>query len=82
MDSVFANVQNLPDGSPDFWKNKNMNDLYKFLNQWFYTLPTVSNGLDNIIQFSLLYYHNPCGLQFYQEGRMPYISEIAATDTL
>ncbi len=64
IDSMFLNVQPLPDGSQNFWKNKNINDLYSFLNKWFYTLPTVSNGLDNIIQFSLLYYHNPYGLQF------------------
>ncbi|HSZ32549.1 MAG TPA: phosphatidylserine decarboxylase [Puia sp.] len=67
MDSMFAHVQNLPDGSPNFWKNKNINDLYAFLDQWFYTLPTVSNGLDNIIKFSLLYYHNPYGLRFVNE---------------
>jgi phosphatidylserine decarboxylase len=64
IDSMFLNVQPLPDGSQNFWKNKNINDLYSFLNKWFYTLPSVSNGLDNIIQFSLLYYHNPYGLQF------------------
>ena len=64
IDSMFRYVQPLPDGSQNFWKNKNVNDLYTFLNKWFYTLPTVSNGLDNIIQFSLLYYHNPYGLQF------------------
>lgn len=40
--SMFANVQNLPDGSPNFWKNKNMNDMCVFLNVWFYKLPTVS----------------------------------------
>ena len=67
MDSVFANVQNLPDGSQNFWKGKNINDLYNFLNQWFYILPTESNGLDNIIQFSLLYYHNLYGLRFVNE---------------
>jgi phosphatidylserine decarboxylase len=63
-DSMFANVQSLPDGSTNFWKNKNMSDLYSFLNEWFRTLPTVSNGLDDIIKFSLLYYHNPYGLRF------------------
>ena len=67
IDSVFANVQPLPDGSQNFWKNKNINDLYSFLNKWFYTLPNVSNGLDNIIQFSLLYYHNPYGLRFVNQ---------------
>src|SRR4051812_28566139 len=64
MDSVFANVKNLQDGSPNFWKNRNMSDLYTFLNEWFYTLPTVANGLDNIMKFSQIYYHNPYGLKF------------------
>jgi len=66
-DSMFANVQKLPDSSENFWKNKNINDLYAFLNKWFYTLPVVSNGLDNITTFSLLYYHNPYGLKFVNE---------------
>jgi len=66
-DSMFANVQKLPDGSENFWKNKNIDDLYAFLNTWFYSLPAVSNGLDNIIKFSLLYYHNPYGLKFVNE---------------
>jgi hypothetical protein len=64
---MFANVQNLPDGSPKFWKNKNMNDLCVFLNVWFYKLPTVSNGLDDIVKFSQLYYHNLFGLRFVNE---------------
>ena len=67
IDSTFANVQNLPDGTPNFWKSKNINDLYSFLNQWFYTLPGVSNGLDNILKFSQLYYHNPNGLRFVNQ---------------
>ena len=67
IDSMFLNVQPLPNGSQNFWKNKNVNDLYSFLNKWFYTLPTVSNGLDDIIQFSLLYYHNPYGLRFVND---------------
>ena len=67
IDSMFLNVQPLPDGSQNFWKNKNVYDLYTFLNKWFYTLPGVSNGLDNIMQFSLLYYHNPYGLRFVKE---------------
>jgi len=66
-DSMLANVQNLPDGSQNFWKGKNINDVYSFLNEWFYTLPTVSNGLENIIKFSQLYYHNPYGLRFVNE---------------
>lgn len=36
MDDMFNHVQNLPDGSVNFWKNKKINDLYTFLNEWFY----------------------------------------------
>jgi phosphatidylserine decarboxylase len=67
IDSMFLHVVDLPDGSPNLWKNKTINDLYSFLNQWFYTLPTASNGLDKIIEFSLLYYHNPYGLRFVNQ---------------
>jgi phosphatidylserine decarboxylase len=67
MDSAFSHVQDLPDGSPNYWKNKNMDDLYKFLNGWFYSLPTVSNSLDDIIRFSQIYFHNPYGLRFVKE---------------
>ncbi|MFS8082819.1 MAG: phosphatidylserine decarboxylase [Ginsengibacter sp.] len=66
-DSMFANVQSLPGDSPNFWKSKNINDLYAFLNKWFYTLPTTTNGLDEIITFSQLYYHNQYGLRFVNE---------------
>jgi phosphatidylserine decarboxylase len=66
-DQMLANVQSLPDGSQNFWKGKNINDLYSFLNEWFYTLPGVSNGLDNIIKFSQLYFHNADGLRFVNE---------------
>ncbi|HEY4936744.1 MAG TPA: phosphatidylserine decarboxylase [Puia sp.] len=67
IEDMFTNVQNLPDGSANFWKNRNINDLYKFLNEWFYELPTTNNGLDRIVEFSLLYYHNPYGLKFVQK---------------
>jgi phosphatidylserine decarboxylase len=67
LDSAIANVQPMPDGSPNFWKNKQVNDLYSFFNKWFYTLPTVSNGLDDIVVFSELYYHNPFGLRLVHQ---------------
>jgi phosphatidylserine decarboxylase len=67
IDSMFLRLHALPDGSPNPWKNKTMTDLYAFLNKWFYTLPTTSNGLDDIIEFSLLYYHNPYGVRFVNQ---------------
>src|ERR1700722_9357204 len=67
MDSVFSHVHHLPDGSYNYWQNKTVIDLYAFLNQWFYKLPTVANGMEDIVTFSLLYYHNPFGLQFVNE---------------
>jgi phosphatidylserine decarboxylase len=67
MDSVFSHVQDLPDGSLNYWRHKNMTDLYGFLNQWCYKLPTVANGMGDIVTFSMLYYHNPYGLKFVEE---------------
>jgi phosphatidylserine decarboxylase len=67
LDSAMANVQPMPDGSPNFWKNKHVDDLYSFFNKWFFTLPTVSNGLDDIVVFSQLYYHNPFGLRLVNQ---------------
>lgn len=66
MDSVFGHVHDLPDGAPNYWRHKTMADLYNFLNQWFYKLPTVGNGMEDIVTFSMLYYHNPFGLAFVQ----------------
>lgn len=34
IDSMFLKVQDLPDGSQDFWKNKNINNLYPFPDRW------------------------------------------------
>ena len=67
MDSALANVQALPDGSANFWKNKDVAALYIFLNQWYYEGPTAANALDGILKFSQLYYHNPYGLRFVNE---------------
>ncbi len=61
---MFANLRDMPDGTPNPWKGKNIDDLYDFLNEWFYFLPNTKNGLDKIIEFSMLYYHNPYGMKF------------------
>ncbi|TAI48810.1 phosphatidylserine decarboxylase [Flagellimonas allohymeniacidonis] len=61
---MFANLQDMPDGTANPWKNKGIDDLYAFLNEWFYFLPNTKNGLDKIIEFSMLYYHNPHGMKF------------------
>ncbi|WP_420320374.1 phosphatidylserine decarboxylase [Flagellimonas sp.] len=64
---MFANLKDMPDGTLNPWRNKEMEDLYDFLNEWFYFLPNTKNGLDKIIEFSMLYYHNPHGMKFILE---------------
>ena len=64
---MFANLQDLPDGTPNPWRGKNIEDLYQFMDEWYYFLPNVTNGLDKIIEFSMLYYHNPYGMKFILE---------------
>ncbi len=67
VNKMFKNVQNLPDGSTNPWHGKNIQDLYIYLNDWFYFLPNKNNGLDRIIEFSFLYYKNPDGKKFILE---------------
>ncbi|GAA4278376.1 phosphatidylserine decarboxylase [Aquimarina mytili] len=67
VDKMFKNVQDLADGSKNPWRGKGIQDLYTFLNEWFYFLPNKNNGLDRIIKFSLLYYQNPDGQKFILE---------------
>ena len=67
VDLMFENVHDLPDGSANPWKNKNIYDLREFLNDWFYFLPNTHNGLDRILKFSFLYYKNPNGMKFILE---------------
>lgn len=67
VDSMFENVQDWPEGMVNPWRGKNINDLFVFLNDWFYFLPNTQNGLDRIIEFSMLYYKNPDGMKFVLE---------------
>ena len=71
LESAIANVKPLPGNQPNPWEGKSIEDLYAFLNEWFYFLPNKENGLDRIMEFSLLYYKNPQGLAFInqQPGR-------------
>ena len=64
VDLMFKHVHDLPDGTVNPWKNKNINDLSEFLNEWFYFLPNTHNGLDRILKFTFLYYKNPNGMKF------------------
>ncbi len=64
---MFQHLQDLPDGTINPWREKGIEDLYRFLNDWFYFLPNSTNGLDRIIEFSMLYYHNPHGMKFILE---------------
>lgn len=67
VDEMFANVHDLPDGSSNPWKGKTIEDLYSFMNEWFYFLPNTHDGLDRILKFSFLYYKNPDGMKFILE---------------
>ena len=64
IDLMFENVHELPHGNPNPWKDKSVEDLYDFFNDWFYFLPNTHNGLDRILKFSFLYYKNPDGMKF------------------
>ncbi|MFX0558577.1 phosphatidylserine decarboxylase [Maribacter sp. CXY002] len=64
VDLMLENVHDLPNGNSNPWKDKNVDDLYDFLNDWFYFLPNTHNGLDRILKFSFLYYKNPDGMKF------------------
>ena len=66
-DLMLENVHALADGSSNPWKNKDISDLYVFLNEWFYFLPSTTDGLDRILEFSFLYYKNPDGMKFILE---------------
>ncbi|MEM7379664.1 MAG: phosphatidylserine decarboxylase [Bacteroidota bacterium] len=66
-DEMLANVQDLPGGGANPWKGRTVEDLYSFINEWFYFLPNTENGLDRIIEFSFLYYKNPYGMKFIKE---------------
>ena len=65
--ATFDNLQDMPDGAQNPWRGKDMEDVYAFLNEWFFFLPDTHNGLDLIIEFSMLYYHNPVGLKLVLE---------------
>ncbi len=67
VDAMFQNVQELPDGTANPWKNKNIDDLCRFLNEWFYFLPNAHDGLDRILKFTFLYYKNHHGMKFVLE---------------
>lgn len=67
VDSMFENVHPLADGAENPWKGKTVNDLYPFLNEWFFFLPNTHNGLDRIAKFSLLFYRNAYGEKFILE---------------
>ena len=66
-EKMLKHVAPLADGSVNPWKGRDMEDLYTFLNEWFYFLPNTQNGLDRILEFSFLYYKNPHGMKFITE---------------
>ncbi len=67
VDLMFDNVHPLADGSENPWSGKTADDLYPFLNEWFFFLPNTHDGLDRIAKFSFLFYKNPYGEKFILE---------------
>lgn len=67
LQAALDNVKDLPGGTPNPWRGKSEEQLFNFLNDWYYFLPTKNTGLDKIMEFSFLYYKNPKGLEFINE---------------
>ncbi len=62
-------VCNLLKMDPQIHGGERIDDLYQFLNDWFYFLPNPHNGLDRIMEFTFLYYNNPAGMEFILSGK-------------
>lgn len=67
MDLAFRNLQPKPDGTPNPWQGKSMEDLYTYFNDWFYFLPGINDGLEYIRGFRWFYYKNPYGLSIVRK---------------
>ncbi len=67
VDLMFQNVQKTPEGKPNPWQGKTFDDLCAFFNEWYYFLPTTTNGLTYIRGFQSIYYKNKYGLQFVKQ---------------
>lgn len=64
MDNLFADIGPLPNGQPNPWQGKTIEDLYTFVEQWSEFLPTSQNGLSFIRHFQKLIESNTYGRQF------------------
>ena len=64
VDNMFKNIHPLEGDAPNPWQGKGVDDLYAFINEWFYFLPDAHNGLDRILKFTFLFYKNPDGMEF------------------
>ena len=67
LEKALEEAKELPDGSSNPWRDKSFEDVFAFLNGWYYFLPEKHNGLDKIMEFSLLYFQNPYGLKFINQ---------------
>ena len=67
IDNMFANIHPLPDGRPNPWQGKDIDDLYQFVENWSSFLPTTDNGLTKIREFQALIDTNIYGEQFVTE---------------
>ena len=61
---TIENLHPMPDGSPNIWEGKTEEDLINFIDDWYYFLPSLHDGLDKIYAFSMLYYKNKAGQEW------------------
>ncbi|MBP0017028.1 MAG: phosphatidylserine decarboxylase [Cyanobacteria bacterium SBLK] len=72
FDAAIENVKPIPeDTDRDIrydWRNKSIDDLCSFFDEWYAWLPEMPTGLDYIRKFGWLYYQNEYGRAFVTKG--------------
>ena len=62
----------------NYWFNKTPDDLFKFVEDWYYFLPLVDDGLTYIRRFEQFYKNNPKGLKIlYEEPGKSWLQNFA-----
>lgn len=67
LDQAFEQLAPRPDGTPNPWRGKGIEDLCSFFEEWYRFLPDTTNGLAFIEEFAWFYYRNEAGLRFVRE---------------
>lgn len=64
--------------SKNYWFDKTPEDMFKFIEEWYYFLPLVDNGLTYIRLFEQFYVNNPAGLKIlYEEPGKSWLQNFA-----